>query len=91
MCTLLNEGEKVVADNGYDFDKCITSKGVRDNDKAAQTRIRAQHESCKARIKSFCTIKKAFMNCVQHHSVVFHAVSKLVALAIEAEQILFKV
>lgn len=88
---LLNEGEKVVANNGYVCDKCINSESVRYIDKVAYARIRARHESCNARIKSFSIIKQTFRNCVQNHFVVFHAVSKLVALMIETEEPLFNV
>lgn len=91
MCTLLQDGEKVVADNGYTSERCITPDSVRDSDKKVHTRLRARHESCNARIKSFGILKHTYRHSLSSHNVVFHAVSKLVALTIETEEPLFSI
>lgn len=88
---LLNEEERVVADNGYIFDSCITLESVRDIDKLAHAKIRAQHESYNTRIESFdTTTRQTFRHCVQHRSAVFHAIPKLAFLMIKTPEPFFR-
>lgn len=89
MVTDLIEGEKVVADNGYNHFACITPSSVRDMDKSLHKRIRARHETVNARLKFFNSIKHTFRHDISLHSTVFHAVANLAALNIQTSDPLF--
>lgn len=86
--TLLPD-EMVVADNGYSHPKCITLNSVSDGQRKFFSRVRARHETCSARLKSFNTQKCTFRHSTTHHCVVFHTVAKLVALSIKSDELLF--
>lgn len=86
---ILQDEEYVVADIGYTLERCITPDSVRDTDKKTHARLRAQHESYNANIKSFGILKHRCRHSLLSRSLVFHAISKLVALTTETEELLF--
>lgn len=84
-------GEKVVADNGYLHDRCVTPISVSESGKRVHSLMRARHETCNARLKYFNVLNYTFRHSIAQHGVVFHAVTKLVALSIKSDEPLFAI
>lgn len=85
------EDKNVIANNGYKHVKCVTPSVVQSNKKLMHRRIKARHEICIARIKSFNILNKRFRHGVKTRETIFHAVSKIVWLMINLDQPLFDI
>lgn len=90
MCASLYSGEFVIGDRGYKHVRCITPDDVLPHARSLHDHIRARHETCNERFKRFSILGQVFRHSVQLHGRVFHAVSKIAALAICYEEPLFQ-
>lgn len=67
--------EKVVADNGYSLERCMTSNFVQPMRKEIHVRTRTRYESCNARLKDFRMLGSAHSHSVHCHSAICYALA----------------
>jgi len=93
---MLDEGERMEADDGYagEAPKYIKCPGSFTNDAAKlsmQQRVRSRHETVNKRFKQWGCMRQRFRHSVTHPSAAFHAVAVLTQLAMEFGEPLFEV
>lgn len=89
MLKSLNDGEYVIADNGYPHNRCITADNVEEDFSEIHSRIRARHETVNKRLKQFDVLKFEFRHSLNKHCICFHAVSELTAISLDSSEPLF--
>ena len=65
--SLLEDGEKVVADDGYKDNKVVRGVDVSEDEKHTHGRIRARHESVNGRLKTFFILSCGFKHSISLH------------------------
>ena len=93
ILTLLDDGEKVIADSGYRGDDRILHKTGENNSFTARMRaeVRARHETVNARIKVFAVASGKFRHTLDMHTMCIYSVVNIVQLRIMYEGALFEV
>ena len=86
----LDEGELVLADQGYTDERCLLSHHVPDQDRALHGRIRARHEVVNNRIKQFAAITSCYRHDLNLHRFIFHSIANLTHLMMVNDEPLFK-
>ena len=89
MVQALREEECLIADNGYNHQKCITPNTVSDDNRKLHSRIRARHETVNRRLKIFSILRQVYRHPLDDHWLYFHAVAQIVALTIKETNPLF--
>lgn len=82
-------GEKVVVDNGYAHNNCITLSTTIEQKKNLYYRVYARNKSCNTRLKFFKILKYAFVVIILPDTVVFHAAARLLALSLKFDNLVF--
>ena len=72
--------EIVVADGGYRDSKCRKNPSIFGQELSG--RIRARHETCNRRLKTFKCIQPGFRHSLNNHGIYFHAVAHVVQMDI---------
>jgi hypothetical protein len=87
MLDVLEDGEKVIADQGYKGEnhRIITLRGEDENV------VRARHETVNKRFKQFVSLDRVFRHNIRRHADVFRAVAVITQLGIENGMPLFSV
>lgn len=83
--------EVVVADVGYNDEKCMSKQDCEANKEELHSTIRARHESANGRLKNFAVLQSKFRHKLSLHSICFHAVANVVQITIESGHPLFKI
>jgi len=94
LAYFLDDGEKLLADKGYvDGNRYMeTPDGTHDFDQRQKATVRARHETCNARFKSWGALNQTFRHKPAKHSDVFHAIANITQLEImTGETSLFEV
>ena len=82
----LDENERIIGDQGYTDDKCITSDTI---ESPIPIKIhpepRARHETGNKRLKQFSVLSSKFRHPIEYHPIFFHAVSHITQLAFRDE------
>lgn len=84
----LGRGEIVVADKGYQDEKCVVEESLQIS-KEDIKRIRARHETVNRRMKQFFVLGHKFRHPLSRHSSCFHAVANLNQIMIANGEPLF--
>lgn len=85
----INEGEKTIADKGYNDDKFFILPNETNN--SFHKLIMSRHETVNKRMRQFQILKKEFRNNRRKHPMVFHAVANITQLVLENGEPLFSV
>lgn len=91
---MLDDGERVEADDGYrGDDKCkVPANRARPEEaKALAARVRKRHETVNKRMKHFGCLKKVFRHGSRKHALCFRAIAVIVQLSLEMGEPLFEV
>ena len=86
----LQEGEKIIADRGYNDLNYFSPPSGNEGDQQKR-RILARHETVNRRIKQYCCMSYKFRHSLQLHPRFFHAVVNLTQLMIENGEPLYPV
>ena len=86
----LDEGELVLADQGYTDDSCLLSYHVSVQDRPLHSLIRARHEVVNKRFKQFAVLTSNYRHHIDLHRFVFHSIANLTHLMMENNEPLFK-
>ena len=80
----LDEGEKIIADGGYNDGEThfITPSGVNNYCSRLQKLVRARHETLNARLKTYHVLSDRFRHPRSKHAMCFYAVVNIVHVAI---------
>lgn len=87
----LQNDEYVIADGGYTDYKCIRNVMASSVSTKIHQQIRARHETVNERLKNFNVLRHIFRHDLSKHGLCFHAVSQIVAIAIDTTSPLFKI
>ena len=82
MKNTLRNGERVVADGGYEDERRYTTK-ARAIHAGIISKIRARHETVNRRIKHFFVASHRFRHNIKKHAVCFHAACNLTHMMIK--------
>lgn len=85
----LNEGERTLADKGYNDSNYFILPNVY-NSKQHKL-IMSRHETVNRRLKQFRILKQEFRNSIEKHPIVFHAVANITQLTLMNGHPLFSV
>lgn len=95
---MLDEDEMIEADAGYgikgvSYDDVIRSRDdyLTEEERLEKSEIRARHETCNRRFKTWSILKQQFRNCRKKHQLVFFAVVVMTQLSIDNGNVLFGV
>lgn len=86
----LVSNEKVIADGGYNHNRCKHPAELNETEGKQCGILRARHETVNRRLKQFFVLGHRFKHNVTLHSVCFHAVANVTQLLIESGHPLFK-
>lgn len=81
--SVLEPNETVVSDNGYRHGQCITDNELSEIQKPLHRRIGARHRTRNDRIKQINYIEQTFLHCLSLHGRSFHAVKRVVDVALQ--------
>lgn len=87
----LEDGEYIVADGGYNDERCRSCKGTNDPNRRLFSVIRARHETVNRRFKQFNALGNRFRHSLGLHSSCFHAVCNLTQISLQNGEPLFRV
>lgn len=92
----LDENERVEADRGYVGEDPMSTKtpkrfAKKQEKLKKQGKVHARHETVNKRFKQWDSLSTSFIHNIQKHSIVFHAISVVTKLTIEAGDKLFDV
>jgi len=94
----LGEEEMVEADAGYGYhgvayvsDNCVRSRDdfQSEQEKREKSELRARHETCNRRFKTWGILKQAFRNNKKKHQFAFYAVAVMTQMSIDNGDVLF--
>ena len=88
---ILDGDEQVIADKGYEDDKCVYFSEDMAYPDHLFSACRARHENMNRRIKQFNVAGQRFRHCISLHSICFHAVANISQLMIEYESPLYEI
>ena len=86
---MLDDGEKVVADRGYQDEWCEIPSDTLAATSKIQATMRARRETLNKRLKQLFSVSHKFRHNISRHFDCFHAVRNLTQLMIESGEPLF--
>ena len=85
MKKALLPGERVIADRGYNDDHCAIPSRLTPQGRAIAAELRARHETCNGRFKTWRILSERFRHHRSKHSFCFHAIANITQLLIEVD------
>ena len=85
----LDPGGKVIADSGYQDERCQPPTGMSSTTEKLHSTVRAGQETVNKRLKQFFILSHRFRHNIALHSSCFHAVCNLTQLMIKRNEPLF--
>ncbi|KAI0556617.1 hypothetical protein FGB62_352g06 [Gracilaria domingensis] len=85
---VLLQNEKIVTDNGYEQEKCITPDNVQDSVKKQHLMFRARHEKLYSRFKHFSSLEQRFRHTLKKHVDFLYAVANIIQVAFMTDEML---
>jgi len=91
--SMIPDGKKVIADNGYNGEQCISAPNSHDPPELRKfkSRARARHESFNSRLKNFKVLDEKFRHAIGKHQVIFESVCVICQYQLENGSPLFDV
>ena len=79
----LDDGELLIADNGYKDERCILPEDCGPENLLFHKAVRARHECVNGRLKTFSILRYKFRHDVSLHKYCFHAIANIVKLSFD--------
>jgi DDE superfamily endonuclease len=91
--SMIPEGKKLIADNGYKGEDVLCTPNRLDWDgiREFKKRARARHETVNCRVKSFRIVAEQWRHSTDKHQIAFEAVCVIVQYEMESGKPLFKI
>lgn len=85
----LHPGERVIADKGYNDERCAIPIRLTPRGRILAAQIRARHETCNGRFKAWGVLEGRFRHDISKHGICFHSIANVTQLSLQTEPLFF--